>query len=292
MNEMKINQDNLDLYWHWIKERQNILYRRFILKEQPPWTEDKILQDWKFCNVERQNDTGTKYLKEEIIDKEIIPTELLFKMIVYRLFNRIETYEKCLKNLSWINFNLEETLEKLKSHRIAGNPVFTNAFMVTGKCHPETHDKIEKYFLVTCDIHKIIPDLLQELNKNGLEGFFQKIKTIHGIGNFIAYVICSDLVYTRLVDTNDDNNTWVYFGAGAKRGLKLIFPDIDDNDDRQLKESLQWLYDNQEIDFREPCWQETKKISLMNIENCCCELSKYFKIKFGKGRAKVRFNYK
>ena len=52
---MKKRQDVYDLYWYFAAERQSI----FEKKKQglmAPWTKDKILQEYKFCNSYRVND--------------------------------------------------------------------------------------------------------------------------------------------------------------------------------------------------------------------------------------------
>ena len=48
-------QEVYDLYWYFAYERQNIFLKK---KEglNPPYTEDKILQEYKFCNSYRVND--------------------------------------------------------------------------------------------------------------------------------------------------------------------------------------------------------------------------------------------
>ena len=62
---MKKRQEVYDLYWYFACERQNIFWKK-INGESAPWTEDKILQEYKFCNSYRVNDRVSQYLLKNI----------------------------------------------------------------------------------------------------------------------------------------------------------------------------------------------------------------------------------
>jgi len=46
-----------DLYWYFASERQRMFERR-VAGEPGPWTGDRILREYKFCNVFRASDRG------------------------------------------------------------------------------------------------------------------------------------------------------------------------------------------------------------------------------------------
>ena len=46
-----------DEYWKFAAERQAIFYKRNILKQHSPWTKNRILQEDKFTNAYRINDS-------------------------------------------------------------------------------------------------------------------------------------------------------------------------------------------------------------------------------------------
>lgn len=58
---MKKRQEVFDLYWYFACERQNIFWKK-INGDPAPWTHDKILQEYKFCNSYRVNDRVSQYL--------------------------------------------------------------------------------------------------------------------------------------------------------------------------------------------------------------------------------------
>ena len=52
-----INEENYRTFWQYIRERY-LIYLRKEAKQNKPYSDDKILQEWKFTNVFRQLDTG------------------------------------------------------------------------------------------------------------------------------------------------------------------------------------------------------------------------------------------
>src|SRR5688500_5458146 len=53
----------LEQFFGWINERHMIYLKRFVLKEPKPWTQDKILREYKFTNAFRELDRGTLALR-------------------------------------------------------------------------------------------------------------------------------------------------------------------------------------------------------------------------------------
>lgn len=53
---MDIKSDNLRTFFSFISKRHLIYKNRFVEKLEKPWTDDKILMDFKFTNVFRDLD--------------------------------------------------------------------------------------------------------------------------------------------------------------------------------------------------------------------------------------------
>src|SRR3990167_9532028 len=235
---MKINEEEIKNFFHFINERQEIWYKRFINKEDPPWTNDKILQKWKFCNVYRENDSGTIFLQENILNTKS-DIELLFKIIVYRIFNKIDNICYVIDIIFW-------------------------------------------------DI-KSIYNVLKNEDKT-LETFHNKLMTYKGFGGFLAYIICTDIIQSRLGLWSEDD--WVHWGNGCVKGLRILFPNITR---KNYEKGLKYLKNNQEKYFKELNldfkYINEKKLSLMNIEHCVCEYYKWWKTREKIGRPRIRFQY-
>ena len=74
---MKKRQEVYDLYWYFACERQSIFWKK-INGESAPWTEDKILQEYKFCNSYRVNDRVSQYTMVKSILKKICYSEYYY----------------------------------------------------------------------------------------------------------------------------------------------------------------------------------------------------------------------
>jgi thymidylate kinase len=93
-----------DTYWRLAAERQAILFRR-LRGDQPPWTNDPILREYKFTNAYRASDRTSQYLIRNVIycgDQS--PDEVFFRALLFKFFNRIETWELLTRKLGRVSY--------------------------------------------------------------------------------------------------------------------------------------------------------------------------------------------
>src|SRR5215471_411906 len=84
-----------ETYWRFAAERLAIFYRR-LRDPVGPWTTDPILRAYRFTNVFRASDRVSQYLIREIqyrADRSQDPREVFFRTILFKIFNKIETWE-------------------------------------------------------------------------------------------------------------------------------------------------------------------------------------------------------
>ena len=82
-----------DTYWRFAVERQNIFFSR-VAGNSPPWTDDQILREYKFTNAYRASDRVSQYLIRHVIYKgDQSPEEVFFRILLFKFFNKIETWE-------------------------------------------------------------------------------------------------------------------------------------------------------------------------------------------------------
>ncbi len=62
--------------------------------------DDKILQEYKFCNSYRVNDRVSQYLLKNVIynGKRYTDEDMLFRILLFKLFNKESTWELLLNN--------------------------------------------------------------------------------------------------------------------------------------------------------------------------------------------------
>src|SRR6266478_649284 len=78
-------------YWRFAVERQATFLRR--LNNIQPWTLDPILKTFKFTNAYRASDRVSQYLIREVANcGDQTPDEVFFRIILFKLFNKIDTW--------------------------------------------------------------------------------------------------------------------------------------------------------------------------------------------------------
>jgi hypothetical protein len=147
------------------------------------------------------------------------------------------------------------------------------------------------------------------LHAENQEDCFKIIKSVRGFADFLAYQIFVDLTYIE--DFPFSENEFVVAGPGCKKGIDYLFID---RDGMSYEECIFWLRDNINM-FEEDCVslfrnedieehttykympnslfndlpKEDRRMNVMSIENCMCELSKYIRAVEGTGRPRNRY---
>lgn len=295
-----LDGESLDLFWRFIAERQRVWYRRVVEGRPAPWTDDDILQKYRFTNVYRELDPGTQYVIQNILEADASRRDKIFNVMMYRLIGRLKTHEY-LGFQSLESFDPAEFEDRLKHRRDdLGETVFTGAYMVSGYHHMGSSDKVENVAALFGELAEN-PAFFDDMpSAETLADAYDLIRSQPGFGNFLSYQVLVDLLYpvgyydgdSVLPFSPDD---WSSPGPGAQKGLKQLVTEF--NEFTRL-EVMRWLRQNQEQEFDrlglEFHYLETEEgerleLSLANIQNCLCEYYKYHKILHSNGRARRCF---
>ncbi len=284
-------------FFEFIYKRQLIWYKRFVLKEKPPWTDDEILKTYKIINVYRELDKCTLYLLNKlngIGDRK----KILINVIFYRFFNQYNLYENLdiepfgnlndeIKNRLVISFN------KIKEK---GLPIFNNAYLISSgqkgqKKHITILDNLQRL-----DTEKII----DEIDHCTIpEDSLKVIQRIPMVGPFLGCEIWTDLSYFKFFKQNWDDDDFVNIGPGAEWGLEIVYDrklfrreqetklehlhqiqkSYLSNIHKELGEPLKW----RDIAYKK-AFSNYPFLSITNIEGALCEFRKYWNISHGKGK--------
>ncbi len=270
------------LFWYFLNERHRV-YLKKTAGEPKPWTEDVILQNYKFTNIFRELDRGTVWLRENFIkphwddDAGLIVANVAW----YRMFNYWGTGEYLGWQTSWDPQYLKT---ELHARMNSGSQVFTNAHIIWSE---EGMPKIDAIVNYASNVWNQKESIALECRKNSLELTFHALTTFRGIGGFQAYEIVTDLRHTRLLENATDINTWANMGPGAKRGLlRLGLPAKNAKDGLA---SMQYLLEiSRPLD--RPLENHVPELELREIEHSLCEFDKYCRVKFGEGEPRMKYN--
>lgn len=304
-------------YWYFITERMNIYWKRVVLGQNAPWTNDVILQDYKFTNVLRDIDRLSLYVRKNILAKIDEPCEdleerkkdVLFNIMIFRLFVKIESYE-CIGFIEQKNWDKQwpKAVERLRKRRKTGEPMFTSAYYVfglhTASPSPDNHDKTENAINLIAQFWRPqLDEIYNKVTSLDMENTLDYMSGLSCVGRFTAYEYCCDLgMITRycknhIVEWTNDSYTNV--GPGAERGINWIFKNKGNLSNFECIVYLRavWKHNLQRLGTYEQFISQlppemNHDIDLRVIEHCLCEYQKYCKALTGTGRPKEKFTPK
>ncbi|MBX7141126.1 MAG: hypothetical protein K1X63_08620 [Chitinophagales bacterium] len=267
-------------YWKFAAERQNIFFRRFN-GENSPWTKDKILSQYKFTNVYRATDRVSQYLiKNVIYTGSQKPEEVFFRILLFKIFNRISTWEVLESEFGKISFKdysfkrYDRVLSEVMQHKI---PIYSAAYiMASGRSTFGYERKHQNHLkLIELMIKEKVPSKLQHCKS--MNEAYNLLHSYPTIGDFLAYQYVTDINYSTL--TNFSEMEFVKAGPGAKDGIVKCFKDFGEY---SFEDIIRLMADNQEKEFDrlnldfQNLWG--RNLQLIDCQNVFCEVDKYSRV--------------
>lgn len=264
------------------RERERIRLKR-LAGDPPPWTDDKIFQEWRFCNVNREDDRTTVAFRDTVRSK-VSGLQAVKATMIWRWFNRIET-GALLTDLLLNGWNTEEARRRLTGVR----PIVTGAYMIKTK---DGLDKLEGLLWAIDNAIPRLPEMMESWD-GSLQSACESITKLPFQGPFLAYEIVTDLRHTDILQDAPDIMTWANVGPGATRGLNYVvkgsryyFERGSKEDQKTMNELMQRLL---EMSKDEEFWpQDGFSWEMRTVEHWLCEYFKYTNAQ-NKLRLKRRF---
>lgn len=271
-------------YWRFAAERQSIFFRR-LSDTQGALTQDPVLQRFKFTNVYRASDRVSQYLIRRVIYREDLPNDVdnvFFRILLFKLFNKIETwefFESQFGEISWNNFDLESWCGALDSRLKSGTRIYSAAYIMPAAAGPFAHPRKHWTHL------KLLSFLMEQrfpyraTKAKSLKGLFELLLSAPSFGPFLAYQYAVDINYSEITDFDEDE--FVVAGPGARDGIRKCFGDVGGVSAEQV---IRYMADSQEAHFSElglsfrNLWG--RRMRLIDCQNVFCEISKYARVAF------------
>jgi hypothetical protein len=268
-------------YWQFAAERQRVFLRR-AAGEPGPWTEDPILQQYKFCNSYRASDRVSQFLIRDVIYRgDFSADDMLMRIVLFRLFSKIETWHALESELGPITRATlrGQRLARVLERRRAEGPIYTSAFILcANKAFGHDRKHLNHVELVrTMFRGRALPAALARASS--LADVYTALLGYPLIGPFMAYQLAIDINYSPIVDFDEDEFTVP--GPGAERGIGKVFPTARRRD---MAPIIEWMTENQEA--------ETARLGIdlptlfgrrlyaIDCQNLFCELDKYARVAF------------
>lgn len=268
-----------ELYWVFAARRQQAFENRMAGAPRP-WSDDPILQTFKFCNVFRAADRVSQYMIADVAyaAESDAFADRVFQIVAFRTFSNIETWEGVKRELGRApriadleSGAFERALDAVKTRN---GGLYTGAFILCANKaygHDEKHRNHVGLFH-----HMFVRERLdrQVAGANSLEQVVQALQSFPLMGPFMAYQTAIDLNYSECIDF--DENDYTQAGPGALRGLKKAFLDLGDY---SPADTILWMVERQEKEFDKLGLQFNglfgRALHGIDCQGLFCELDKY-----------------
>ena len=281
-----------------INERQNIWFAKYHHREV--LTENEVMSTNWFTNMYRELDRGTQYFQNCLLNTtlagykpdldgldEAIIKETLWKSVVYRLTNKVQTFKKLggippveeYKRFQKGFMRLFELGSKSNDPR---DKAFTAAHQNNG-----ARRYFESLEVVRKDLDVLTKKIIKEAKRRSAKGVFEVLRAVQGCGNFFAWQILCDLTESRVLGSVTDNQ-WTKLGPGAQMGIRMVFDGLPTTKGelkytrllRDLCAPSGSKSGFQALGLEFPAFLN-KPLSLKNVEHALCEYSKYYRMVMG-----------
>jgi hypothetical protein len=285
-----------DTYWRFAAERQALFMRR-VLGAPPPWTDDSILASHRFTNVYRAADRVSQYMIRRVLYNGVqTPEEIFFRALLFKLFNRIETWEELTRTLgtpSWAKFDFESYASVLDAVLCRGDRIYSAAYIMPSPAFGSARKHRNHLRLLEHMMHDGAPRRIARARS--LREVYEILRSYPSLGPFLAFQFTIDLNYSELLDFSEMD--FVVAGPGARDGISKCFLDCAGLDDAEI---IRIVADRADNEFNrlgltfDKLWG--RPLQLIDCQNLFCEVSKYSRIshpfvkgELGRTRIKQKF---
>jgi thymidylate kinase len=287
-----------ETYWKFATKRQDIFFRR-VAGDPPPWSDDPVLLEYKFTNAYRASDRVSQYLiKKVIYDGDQTFEEIFFRTLLFKFFNKIETWELLTSHLGAITlaeYSFERYDRILTQAMNRGESIYSAAYIMPSGGSSSTPTKKHQMHLKL--LEQMIKDALplRLADAISMAKAFELLRSYPTIGDFLAYQYVTDLNYSSLM--NFTEMEFVIPGPGARDGIRKCFDDLGGLNEAEI---IKLVADRQQVEFDRlglafrSLWG--RPLQLIDCQNLFCEVDKYARVRHpdvvgitGRTRIKQRF---
>ncbi|CAI3805395.1 nucleotide kinase domain-containing protein [Rheinheimera sp. MM224] len=270
-----------ETYWRFAYLRQQAFFSR-LYSTQGPWSDDKIINEFKFTNAYRASDRVSQYLiKHVIYSKKWSIQDTVLRTLLFKFFNKIETWqllEKAFGEISLKTFSVEAYAKVLQEAMDKRITIYSAAYIIPSGPKRDYEGKRKHQFHLT---------LLRELMQGGfiddliacksMKAAYQRILQIESLGKFLAYQFVTDLNYSDHFQFSEQE--FVVPGPGALDGIRKCFTHLGDYTETDI---IHFMMDSQEHQFShlnypfQNLWG--RDLQLIDCQNLFCEVDKYSRV--------------
>lgn len=298
--------------------KRHTMYLRRQAEEPWPWSDDPVLNKYRFTNVYRELDATTVWFRKWVRDPLRSRPEVLLATILFRWINRTITGEAIFRQVMddgrtpWQDLleaseGSEEDIQQAFARMhdaiktmLGRGPYMTGAYVIKS---PDGYDKltgvlknVEWFMSARCGFRdemlgwREMADTLLA-GPVTLRNMWEWVREHKFMGDFMAYEVVTDLRHTDMLCDAPDIMTWANPGPGAMRGLNRLHG-------RYMKAArthrAEYIMEMRELlDMsRDGAWpndDDYPPLEMRDIEHTLCEFDKYERTRTGEGKPRGVF---
>jgi hypothetical protein len=269
-----------ETYWRFAAERQAIYFRR--LAGQPgPWTVDPILSTFRFTNAYRAADRVSQFLIQDVQyrdDRPSTPDELFYRTVLFKIFNRIETWtmlERALGPISFKDTDPNAIVQVLDDSMARGERLYSAAYIMPAPAFGHRRKHANHIAMLLSMMEDRLHERMRQAQSLG--SVYEMLRRYSGIGPFLAFQYAIDLNYSELLD--HDEASFVVAGPGALDGIAKCFASTGK---MSAEDVIYSVCDQQERAFAGAglTFQTLfgRRLQPIDCQNLFCEISKYARV--------------
>jgi hypothetical protein len=268
-----------DTYWRFAAERQRIFHAR-AAGSLPPWTADPVMAAHRFTNAYRAADRVSQFLINEVIPRSSAePVDVLFRTLLFKIFNRISTWrtlEAELGELHVSKFDAGECGSVLSRAREAGRQVYSAAYIMPMPAVAGATAKHEAHLALVMGL--VASGMFDRLlGAPSLSEVYLLLSQVPSFGPFLAFQFSIDLNYSPVMSYSEMD--FVVAGPGARSGIHKCFVDLDG---MSYEDVIRYTCERADREFSERDLQFPdlwgRPLHLVDCQNLFCELDKYARV--------------
>jgi len=249
-----------------------------------PWTDDPILQKYRFCNVRRRDDRVSRWLLQNAYPHLDPEGDAWFVAAAMRLINWPPTLGYLLAQgvvtEDADQFSPDEFAQVLKDYQVTHAKAYTGAYILyAGGRRPQFKgvskaDFIAKTLLLDLASRRFA--IRQAVETQSVEATVLTLQGSFGVSSFMAGQIAADLSYLPWLEKARDLHSWAPRGPGSMRGLNRLHG-------RLLNEEWGQEAFNEELMRVNRAIVLDVRLTLHDVQNVLCEWDKYERVRLGQG---------
>jgi hypothetical protein len=275
--------------FYWVREREEIRRRKDLGIDPSSWTVDPILSTYRFCNVRREDDRVTVWIRQNIREKFAGHPHLWLMLCIARQINWPPMLDILVNGYgSWPDqegFDLKYLVAQLQVRKSSGEKIYTGAYMISAPANKGADKQLYIGDAVIGDLWRRRDIFAKHFaGVPQLQRTHELIMRSNGWGQFMAYQAVVDMRFTALLQHAGDALTWAAAGPGTLRGLNRIHGRAVDAalSQGQALAEMRAIY--------EVVSSETGvAMDFSDVPNILCETDKYLRVKNGEGKPRALY---